>query len=65
MASTDAIPFDCDEMPVRTRQCRFAALQGVARRWHGVELPEARVERFCGMEYWAFFREVLGRSSTV
>jgi phosphoglycolate phosphatase-like HAD superfamily hydrolase len=58
MTSTDAILFDYDDTLVRTRQCRFAAIKAVARRWYGVELPEERIERFWGMEYRAFFREV-------
>lgn len=58
MAQTGAILFDYDDTLVRTRQCRFAAIQAVARRWYGVELPAARIEQFWGREYRAFFREV-------
>jgi phosphoglycolate phosphatase-like HAD superfamily hydrolase len=54
----DAILFDYDDTLVRTRQCRFAAVKALARRWYEVELAESRIERFWGMEYRAFFREV-------
>jgi phosphoglycolate phosphatase len=58
MTSTNAILFDYDDTLVQTRQCKFAAIKAVARRWYGVELPEERIDRFWGMEYQAFFREV-------
>jgi beta-phosphoglucomutase-like phosphatase (HAD superfamily) len=58
LAKTIAILFDYDDTLVKTRQCRIAAIQAVARRWYSIDLPTQTIERFWGMEYTTFLREV-------
>ncbi|MEO8901112.1 MAG: HAD hydrolase-like protein [Polyangiaceae bacterium] len=55
-----AVLFDYDDTLVRTRQCKYLALQALAQREYGFELTSARLDEHWGIAYLELFRRLFG-----
>lgn len=55
------ILFDYDDTLVRTKQCKYAAIQAVASRHYGVHLTEETIDDVWGVAYRQLFRSLFGR----
>ena len=55
MTSGRAVLFDYDDTLVKTRQCKFAAIQALALRHYGVSLAVAQIEQHWGIPYRQLF----------
>jgi HAD superfamily hydrolase (TIGR01549 family) len=55
-----AVLFDYDDTLVRTRESKYLALQAVARRHYGLELPSEHIDAHWGCPYQELFRALFG-----
>jgi len=55
-----AVLFDYDDTLVQTRQCKYLALQALARRDYGFELSAAELDEHWGIPYLELFRRLFG-----
>ena len=57
---TKAVLFDYDDTLVRTRLCKYRALQAVGSRYYGIELLDADIDLHWGVAYEALFQNLFG-----
>ncbi len=59
-----AVLFDYDDTLVGTRECKYLALQAVAKRHYRVELSAARIDEHWGAPYEQLFHSLFGAFET-